>query len=154
MPPLSPTRRSSRVGVDGGGGTGASLGMTCVKCVFGLEFVQSPDRLTPPLIRRDGELQPATWEAALDLVARKFAASVGACAGIASAKATNEDGYVMQKFVRAVMGTNSIDHCSRMCHAPSVVALQQQIGSGATSNSYEDYEAAGSRPEEQTSELQ
>ncbi|MDA1241315.1 MAG: formate dehydrogenase subunit alpha, partial [Chloroflexi bacterium] len=129
--------------VDGIASNGSSQGMTCVKGRFGLEFVHAPDRLTTPLVRREGELQPATWDEALDLVARRFAASVGAFAGIASAKATNEDGYVMQKFVRAVMGTNSIDHCSRLCHAPSVVALQEQVGSGATSNSYEDYDRAG-----------
>ena len=129
--------------VDGVAENGSSQGMTCVKGRFGLEFVHSTDRLTTPLVRQDGELRPASWDDALDLVARKFAASVGAFAGIASAKATNEDGYAVQKFVRAVMGTNSIDHCSRLCHAPSVVALQEQIGSGATSNSYEDYDNAG-----------
>ncbi|MCK9486363.1 MAG: formate dehydrogenase subunit alpha [Dehalococcoidia bacterium] len=136
-------RDGSVVWVDGVPENESSQGMTCVKGRFGLEFVHSPERLTTPLIRREGELRPATWEEALDLVSRKFAASLGSFAGIASAKATNEDGYVMQKFVRAVMGTNSIDHCSRMCHAPSVVALQQQVGSGATSNSYEDYDNAG-----------
>ena len=127
----------------------SSQGMTCVKGRFGLEFVQSPERLTTPLVRTDGELRPASWDEALSLVARKFAAAAAAgvgarvFAGIASAKATNEDGYVLQKFVRAVMGTNSIDHCSRLCHAPSVVALLDQVGSGATSNSYEDYDHAG-----------
>ncbi|MEX2373107.1 MAG: molybdopterin-dependent oxidoreductase, partial [Dehalococcoidia bacterium] len=136
-------RDGNVVWVDGVAENGSSLGMTCVKGRFGLDYVSSPDRLTTPLVRRDGALQPASWDDALDLVARRFAASVGAFAGIASAKATNEDGYAMQKFVRAVMGTNSIDHCSRLCHAPSVVALQEQIGSGATSNSYEDYDHAG-----------
>ncbi|MEI7924931.1 MAG: formate dehydrogenase subunit alpha [Chloroflexota bacterium] len=132
--------------VDGMPGNGSSQGMTCVKGRFGLEFAQSEERLTHPLIRRGGKgapLERATWDEALDLVAQRFAASVGAFAGIASAKATNEDGYVMQKFVRAVMGTNNIDHCSRMCHAPSVVALQEMVGSGATSNSYADYDIAG-----------
>jgi formate dehydrogenase alpha subunit len=129
--------------VDGVAENGSSQGMTCVKGRFGLEFVHAEDRLTTPLVRRDGTLQPATWDEALDLVARRFAESLGSFAGIASAKATNEDGYVMQKFVRAVMGTNSIDHCSRLCHAPSVVALQEMVGSGATSNSYEDYDHAG-----------
>ena len=129
--------------VDGVPDNASSLGMTCVKGRFGLEFAQSEERLTTPLIRRDGELQPASWDDALDLVARRFADSIGSFASIASAKATNEDGYIQQKFVRAVMGTNSIDHCSRLCHAPSVVALQEQVGSGATSNSYEDYDHAG-----------
>ncbi|TAK73528.1 MAG: formate dehydrogenase subunit alpha [Dehalococcoidia bacterium] len=131
------------VWVDGVPENGSSQGMTCVKGRFGLDFVHAPDRLTQPLVRRDGRLQPATWDDALDLVARRFAASLGSFAAIASAKATNEDGYVVQKFTRAVMGTNNIDHCSRLCHAPSVVALQEQVGSGATSNSYADYDIAG-----------
>ena len=129
--------------VDGEPDNGSSQGMTCVKGRFGLGFAQSEDRLTTPLVRRDGELQPASWDDALDLVAQRFAGAVGSFASIASAKATNEDGYVLQKFTRAVMGTNSVDHCSRLCHAPSVVALMEQVGSGATSNSYEDYDHAG-----------
>ena len=129
--------------VDGEPENASSLGMTCVKGRFGLEFVHSQDRLTTPLIRRDGELEPASWDEALDLVAERFAAAGGSYATIASAKATNEDGYILQKFTRAVMGTNSVDHCSRLCHAPSVVALMEQVGSGATSNSYEDYDNAG-----------
>ena len=129
--------------VDGEPDNGSSQGMTCVKGRFGLDFAQSPDRLTTPLVREDGELRPASWDEALSLVAQKFAAARGRFAAIASAKATNEDGYVLQKFTRAAMGTNSIDHCSRLCHAPSVTALMEQIGSGATSNSYEDYDHAG-----------
>ncbi len=132
--------------VDGIPENESSQGMTCVKGRFGLEFAQSPERLRYPLIRRGGKggvLERATWDEALDLIAHRFADSVGAFAGIASAKATNEDGWLVQKFVRAVMGTNNIDHCSRMCHAPSVVALQEMVGSGATSNSYADYDIAG-----------
>ena len=129
--------------VDGEADNASSQGMTCVKGRFGLDFVQAPDRLTTPLVRRDGVLEPASWDDALDLVARRFAGAFGSFASIASAKATNEDGYILQKFTRAVMNTNSIDHCSRLCHAPSVVALMEQVGSGATSNSYEDYDNAG-----------
>ena len=125
----------------------SSQGMTCVKGRFGLDFAESTDRLTTPLVRRDGELRPASWHEALTLVAQRFAAARAPggqrFASIASAKATNEDGYVLQKFTRAVMGTNSVDHCSRLCHAPSVTAMMEQIGSGATSNSYEDYDHAG-----------
>jgi predicted molibdopterin-dependent oxidoreductase YjgC len=117
--------------------------MLCVKGRFGTSFVHHPDRLTQPLIRRDGKLQPATWDEALDLVAAKLVEHRGSFAALASAKGTNEDGYVFQKFVRLLMGTNNIDHCSRLCHGPSVKAMMLQIGSGATSNSYEDYENAG-----------
>jgi formate dehydrogenase alpha subunit len=121
----------------------SSQGMLCVKGRFGTTFVHHPDRLTQPLIRRNGKLEPASWDEALDLVAEKFVEHRGSFAALASAKATNEDGYVLQKFVRLVMGTNSIDHCTRLCHSPSVEAMLMQIGSGATSNSYEDYDAAG-----------
>ena len=121
----------------------SSQGMLCVKGRFGTSFVQHPDRLTQPLIRRNGALEPAGWDEALDLVAAKLVEHRGSFAALASAKGTNEDGYVYQKFVRLLMGTNSIDHCSRLCHGPSVKAMMLQIGSGATSNSYEDYEQAG-----------
>ena len=131
------------VWVDGEPNNQSSLGMTCVKGRFGLDFVHSEDRLTTPLIRRNGRLESASWDEALQLIAEKFVEARGSFASIASAKATNEDGYIQQKFVRAVMQTNSIDHCSRLCHAPSVVALMEQVGSGATSNSYLDYEQAG-----------
>ena len=121
----------------------SSNGMLCVKGRFGTSFVHHADRLTQPLIRRDGKLQPASWDEALDLVAAKLVEHRDSFAALASAKGTNEDGYVFQKFVRLLMGTNSIDHCSRLCHGPSVKAMLLQIGSGATSNSYEDYENAG-----------
>jgi len=121
----------------------SSTGMLCVKGRYGTSFVHAADRLTQPLVRRDGELGPASWDEALDLVARKLVEHRGSFAALASAKGTNEDGYVYQKFVRVLMGTNSIDHCSRLCHGPSVTAMMRQIGSGATSNSYQDYEDAG-----------
>ncbi|MEZ4504068.1 MAG: formate dehydrogenase subunit alpha [Dehalococcoidia bacterium] len=121
----------------------SSQGMLCVKGRFGLTFVQHEDRLTTPLIRRNGVLEEATWDEALDLVADKLVEHRGSFAALASAKATNEDAYVLQKFVRGLMGTNSIDHCTRLCHSPSVEAMLMQLGSGATSNSYEDYDNAG-----------
>jgi formate dehydrogenase alpha subunit len=121
----------------------SSQGMLCVKGRFGTSFVHAADRLTQPLVRRGGKLQPASWDEALDLVAAKLVEHRGSFAAQASAKGTNEDGYVFQKFVRLLMGTNNIDHCARLCHGPSVKAMMLQIGSGATSNSYEDYEQAG-----------
>lgn len=90
-------------------------GQLCVKGRFGYKFINHPDRLKTPLIRRDGELEEATWDEALDLVASKFAHSMGdRFATLASAKCTNEDNFVIQKFARAVMGTNNIDHCARL----------------------------------------
>ena len=119
----------------------SSLGLLCVKGRFGTSFVNHPDRLTQPLIRRAGGLEPATWDEALELVADKFAEHRGAFGAFSSAKATNEDNYLLQKLVRAVMSTNNVDHCTRLCHSPSVEAMLAQFGSGATSNSYSDYEA-------------
>lgn len=121
----------------------SSQGMLCVKGRFGFEYVNHRDRLTKPLIRRDGMLEEATWDEALDFVADKFVEYRSSFGALASAKGTNEDGYVLQKFVRSVMDSNNIDHCTRLCHSPSVHAMLQSLGSGATSNSYVDYENAG-----------
>jgi len=93
----------------------ASKGRLCVKGRFGYKFVNSPERLTSPLIKRNGEFVKADWDEALDLVADNFSKNKGEkFAAISSAKATNEDNYVLQKFTRAVMGTNNIDHCARL----------------------------------------
>ena len=121
----------------------SSTGLLCVKGRFGVSFVDHPDRLTTPLVRRGGRLEPAGWDEALDLVAGKLVQHRGRFGAFASAKATNEDNYLIQKFTRTLMGTNNIDHCTRLCHSPSVEAMLAQLGSGATSNSYTDYEDAG-----------
>ncbi len=93
----------------------ANNGSLCVKGRFGLRYVNHPDRLTTPLIRKNGALVEATWEEALSLIAEKLGQYKGdQFAAIASAKCTVEDNYVMQKFTRAVMGTNNIDHCARL----------------------------------------
>ncbi len=94
----------------------ANQGRLCVKGRFGIaEFVNHKDRLKTPLIRKGGELVEASWDEALDLVAARLGKYKGdEVAVISSAKATNEDNYVMQKFTRAVMGTNNIDHCARL----------------------------------------
>ncbi|MCL7959319.1 MAG: formate dehydrogenase subunit alpha, partial [marine benthic group bacterium] len=114
-------------------------GRLCVKGRFGFTFVNSPERLTTPLVRRNGALQEATWDEALDLVAERFSAARGdAFAAIASAKLTNEENYLIQKFSRAVMGTNNVDHCARLCHSPSVAGLVQSFGSGAMTSSSKD----------------
>ncbi len=114
-------------------------GRLCVKGRYGFGFVNSPDRLTTPLIRRNGKLETATWDEALDLIAERFSASRGAAfAAIASAKLTNEENYLIQKFSRAVMGTNNVDHCARLCHSPTVAGLVQSFGSGAMTSTTED----------------
>jgi len=115
-------------------------GQACVKGRFGIaEFVHHPERLTSPLIRRDGQLQEASWDEALDFVAARLKTfQAQELAVISSAKCTNEENYVMQKFARAVLGTNSIDHCARLCHAPTVAGLVQSFGSGAMTNSIDE----------------
>jgi formate dehydrogenase alpha subunit len=115
----------------------ASLGRLCVKGRYGIsEFVHHPERLTTPLIRRDGKLTEASWDEALDLVAEKLRGYRGdEIAVISSAKCTNEENYVLQKLGRAVLGTNNVDHCARLCHAPTVAGLVKSFGSGAMTNS-------------------
>jgi formate dehydrogenase alpha subunit len=121
----------------------SSEGMLCVKGRFGTGFVHAPDRVLHPLVRREGRWHRVSWDEALDAAAEGLARHRGRFGALASAKATNEDGYLIQKFCRAVMGTNNVDHCTRLCHSPSVEAMLVSMGSGATSNSYVDYEEAG-----------
>ena len=127
------------VSVRGDSDNPINSGNLCVKGRFGYEYVNHPERLTSPLIKRNGEFVEATWEEALDLVASKLSNYKGEqFAAISSAKCTNEENYIVQKFTRAVMGTNNIDHCARLCHAPSVAGLVQSLGSGAMTNSIKE----------------
>jgi len=121
----------------------SSAGTLCVKGRFGTGFVHSRDRITSPMVRRDGVWVETSWDEALEAAAEGLARHHGRFGAFASAKATNEDGYVIQKLTRVVMGTNNVDHCTRLCHSPSVEAMLTSMGSGATSNSYLDYEEAG-----------
>ncbi|MEJ2641972.1 MAG: formate dehydrogenase subunit alpha [Desulfosarcinaceae bacterium] len=135
------------VRVTGVEGVKPNDGRLCVKGRFGYEYVGSRDRLTQPLIKRGGKFQAATWDEALDLVAARFKTlqeryGTDALAGYASAKATNEDNYIFQKFVRTAFGSNHVDYCTRLCHASTVTAMLQALGSGAGSNAIEDYESA------------
>jgi formate dehydrogenase major subunit len=121
---------------------------TCIKGKFGWDFVNSADRLTKPLIREDGKFREASWDEALDLVARKFAeikAKNGpdALAFVSSSKCTNEESYLMQKLARAVIGTNNMDNCSRYCQAPATQGLFRTVGYGGDSGSIHDIGNAG-----------
>ena len=136
-------RENKVVGVRGNPESPVSRGSLCVKGQFGLEFINHPSRLTSPLIRRNGKLSPATWDEALDLVASKLAEYRGdKVAVISSAKCTNEENYLIQKFARVVLGTNNIDHCARLCHAPTVAGLAQSFGSGAMTDSIDEISRA------------
>ncbi|MGB2781423.1 MAG: formate dehydrogenase subunit alpha [Phycisphaerae bacterium] len=135
------------VAVTGEPSLGASAGLLCVKGRFGADFIAHEERLRTPLVRKDGELVPATWDEALALVARRLGEirdrhSPDAVAGLSSAKTTNEENYLMQKFMRAAVGTNNVDHCARLCHASTVAGLARAFGSGAMTNSIADLEQA------------
>lgn len=130
-----------------------NYGMLCVKGRFGTDYVKHPGRVKTPLIRANRDegrsakpvWREATWDEALDFVADELVRIVTAQGGdaiatYASAKATNEDTYIFQKFVRALLHTNNIDHCARLCHAGSVTGLQLAIGSSAMSNSIAEME--------------
>ncbi|MFH1868617.1 MAG: formate dehydrogenase subunit alpha [Candidatus Omnitrophota bacterium] len=118
-------------------------GRLCVKGRFGYDFINHPDRLTSPLIKKNGEFVKVSWEEALEVIAEKFSKYRGEkFAALSSAKCTNEENYILQKFTRAVMGTNNIDHCARLCHAPTVAGLAQSFGSGAMTNSINEIENA------------
>lgn len=115
-------------------------GQLCVKGRFGFDFVTHPDRLTRPLIRRDGRFEEISWDEALSIAADKLReyADRDEVGVFGSAKCTTEEMYALQKLTRAVLGTNNIDHCARLCHAPSVSGLNAAFGSGAMSNSIND----------------
>lgn len=138
-------------------------GLLCVKGRSGsFDFVHSEERLTTPLIRNSetGQLEPATWDEALDLVAAKMGAlrdefGGQALAAFACARSANEDIYMLQKMARTVFKTNNIDNCARVCHGPSVAGLAQTLGSGAMTNPITDIARnadvimlVGSNPEE------
>ncbi len=137
------------ISVDGAGGP-ANENRLCIKGRFGFDYVASPERLTSPLIRKPGfakgvNLDPAnpleafrsaTWDEALDFAATGIATTrknsgPKSLAGFGSAKCSNEEAYLFQKLVRTGFGSNNVDHCTRLCHASSVAALMETIGSGA-----------------------
>ncbi|MCF8564523.1 formate dehydrogenase subunit alpha [Alicyclobacillus tolerans] len=120
---------------------------TCVKGKFGWDFVNSPDRLTRPLIRRGSEFVEVTWDEALEYTAQRLQEirdthgpnSIGY---ISSSKCTNEENYLMQKFARAVMGTNNVDNCSRYCQTPATEGLHRTMGLGGDTGSIKDIESS------------
>ena len=162
------------VKVDGRKGP-ANRGKLCVKGRFGFDYVMSPERLRTPLIRRDdapksGDMdlshdrlhevfRESSWEEALERAAGGLKAvhdqyGGSAIAGFGSAKGTNEEAYLFQKLIRQGFGTNNVDHCTRLCHASSVAALMEGVGSGAVSAPFtaaQDAEVImiiGARPEQ------
>jgi formate dehydrogenase major subunit len=118
-------------------------GHTCLKGRFAFSFYNHPERLNSPLIKRNGVFETATWDEAYDYIAGKLTeiketSGPDFIAGISSARATNEENYLMQKFIRAVIGTNNIDCCARVCHSPTALGMQRTFGTGAATNSIID----------------
>ncbi len=118
-------------------------GHTCLKGRFAFAFYKHPDRIKTPLIRRNGQLEPATWDEAYDFISSKLTEILkkngpDSFAAISSARCTNEENYLMQKFTRAVVGTNNIDCCARVCHSPTALGMQRAFGTGAATNSIID----------------
>lgn len=122
-------------------------GHLCTKGRYGFDFVHAPDRLLQPQVRGEGAWRPVTWDAALDFCASELKITLdrhgpGALGVLGSARATNEEAYLAQKFTRIVLGSNNVDCCARVCHTPSAKALKTMLGAGAGTNSYDDIERA------------
>lgn len=120
-----------------------NTGHTCLKGRYAFSFYDHEDRLTSPMIRKNGELEDVSWDEAYDYIVTKlegYKKDFGPdfIAGISSSRCTNEENYLMQKFMRAVVGTNNIDGCARVCHSPTALGLQRTFGTGAATNSIED----------------
>ncbi|MCL4386344.1 MAG: formate dehydrogenase subunit alpha [Actinobacteria bacterium] len=124
-----------------------SRGALCVKGWNSYEFSNDLNRLTSPLIKKDGKFILASWDEALELVVKKFkhykdTFGSDSLAFLSSAKTTNEENFLMMKLARAVFKTNNIDHCARLCHASTIAGLSLAFGSGAMTNSINEFEDA------------
>ena len=124
-----------------------SRGHLCVKGRYAFDFVRAPDRVTQPMIRSAGAWKQVSWNEAISftadaltrIITQHGADNVGVSG---SARATNEENYLTQKFARVVLGTNNVDCCARVCHAPTAAAMKSMLGAGAATNSFDDIESA------------
>ncbi|MBK5292282.1 MAG: formate dehydrogenase subunit alpha [Acidobacteriia bacterium] len=124
-----------------------SRGHLCVKGRYAFDFVHARDRVTQPRLRKDGQWTTVSWDQAMNYTAAALLRireryGPDAIGVLGSARATNEENYLAQKFARVVLGTNNVDCCARVCHAPSAAAMGGVLGTGAATNSYDDIEAA------------
>ncbi|MEQ1643013.1 MAG: formate dehydrogenase subunit alpha [Pyrinomonadaceae bacterium] len=124
-----------------------NYGHLCVKGRYAYDFVDAADRVTEPMIREDDGWRVVSWEEAIAFTAQKLKAidsefGRDSIAVLGSARATNEENYLAQKFTRVVLGTNNVDCCARVCHTPSAAAMKIMIGTGAMTNSFDDIEKA------------
>lgn len=123
-------------------------GHVCVKGRYAHQYVHASDRISEPMLRKGGEWEVVSWEEAIEFVASRLTElrdrhgpdSIGI---LGSSRAPNEDNYIAQKFARVVLGTNNVDCCARVCHAPTAAAMKSILGTGAATNSYDDIERAG-----------
>jgi formate dehydrogenase major subunit len=123
-----------------------SRGHLCVKGRYAFDFVGAADRVTQPMIRINGRWKQAIWDEAISfttdalrrIISQHGANSVGV---LGSARATNEENYLAQKFARIVLGTNNVDCCARVCHTPTAAAMKLMLGAGAATNSFDDIES-------------
>ncbi len=118
-------------------------GHTCLKGRYAFKFYNHPDRLDSPMIKRKGEFEKASWDEVYEYIATKlnnYKEEFGpdSIAGISSSRCTNEENYLMQKFLRAVIKTNNVDGCARVCHSPTALGMQTTFGTGAATNSIDD----------------
>ncbi len=120
-----------------------NAGHTCLKGRYAWRFYNHPERLTTPLVRKNGQLEAVTWEEAYATLAKRLTKighenGADAFAAISSSRCTNEENYLLQKMTRVVLGTNNIDCCARVCHAPTAFGMQKAFGTGAATNSIAD----------------
>ncbi|MFO1464381.1 MAG: formate dehydrogenase subunit alpha [bacterium] len=122
-------------------------GHLCVKGRYAFDFAAAADRITQPLLKQGGEWRRVSWPEAIAHTAgeiRRLLAEHGpdSLGVLGSARATNEENYLAQKFARVVLGTHNVDCCARVCHTPSAAAMKRMMGTGAATNSFDDIEVA------------
>ncbi len=124
-----------------------SKGHLCVKGRYAYDYIYAPDRITEPMIRQNGNWQNVSWEEAIEFSSTQLKRLLNlygpqSLGVLGSARGTNEENYLAQKFARAVLGTNNVDCCARVCHAPTAAAMKMTLGTGAATNSFDDIERA------------
>lgn len=122
-------------------------GHTCVKGRYAFDYVYAEDRVTSPMIKRNGAWQKVSWSEVIHFIADHFQQTIArhgpdSIGVLSSARGTNEENYVAQKFARVVLGTHNIDCCARVCHSPTAAAMKMTLGTGAATNSLDDIERA------------
>ncbi len=133
------TKNNQIVEIDADPDHPVNEGELCLKGLYGFKHVSSSAWLTTPMLRRNDQFVPVTWNAALDFLSKKLTdirreSGPDAIAVLSTARSTNEENYITQKFARAALGTNNIDHCARLCHAPTTSGLTMTFGTGAMTN--------------------